>query len=45
LYTSAYIIRVVKSRRIRRARHEACMGEMKNGYKIFVEKPEGKRPF
>jgi len=25
-------------------RHVACMGYMRNTYKIFVGKPEGKRP-
>jgi hypothetical protein len=24
--------------------HAACMGDIKNGYKIIVVKPEGKRP-
>jgi len=24
--------------------HVACMGEMRNAYKILVGKPEGKRP-
>jgi hypothetical protein len=24
--------------------HVACMGEMKNTYKILIRKPEGKRP-
>jgi hypothetical protein len=36
------IIRMIKSRRIRRAEHEAHMGERRNAYRIFVGKPEGK---
>jgi hypothetical protein len=35
---------VIKSRRIRWARHVARMWEIRNAYKILVEKPEGKRP-
>jgi len=31
----------IKSRRMRWARHVACMCEMKNAYKFFVKKPEG----
>jgi hypothetical protein len=34
---------VIRSRRIRCARDVACVGEMKNVYKSFVGKPEGKR--
>jgi hypothetical protein len=30
LYTTPYIVRVMKSRNIRWARHVACMGEMGN---------------
>jgi hypothetical protein len=44
LYSSPHIIRMIKSMRIRWARHEACTREMRNAYNIFVEKPEGKRP-
>jgi hypothetical protein len=44
LCTSPNIIRVIKSRRIRWVEHGACMGVMRNAYKI-VRKPEGKRPF
>jgi hypothetical protein len=36
-------IRVIKSRRIRWARHVARMGEMRNGHILFG-KPEGTRP-
>jgi hypothetical protein len=43
LYTSPNIIRVTKSRRIICARHVACMGDMRNEYKILVGKPKGKR--
>jgi hypothetical protein len=43
LYSSPSIIRIMKSRRIRWAGHVARMGE-KNAYRIFVGKPEGKRP-
>jgi hypothetical protein len=43
LYTSPGIIREVKSRRVRNAGHVACMGEIRNEYKIFVGKPERKR--
>jgi hypothetical protein len=44
LYTSRNVIRVIKSRLLKWAEHVARMGEMKNAYRIFVGKPEGKRP-
>jgi hypothetical protein len=43
-YTSANMIRVIKSRRMKWAGHVAYMGEMRNEYKILVRKPEEKRP-
>jgi hypothetical protein len=42
LYSSSYIISVIKSRRMRWAEHTARMGEMRNAYKIVVGKPERK---
>jgi hypothetical protein len=44
LYCSASIIRIIKSRRFRWARHVARMGEKRNVYRLLVGKPEGKRP-
>jgi hypothetical protein len=44
LYTSINIITVIKSRRMRWVGHVACMGEMKNTYKILIREPEGRRP-
>jgi hypothetical protein len=44
LYSSANIIRLIKSRRLRWAGHVARMGETRNAYRILVGKPEGKRP-
>jgi hypothetical protein len=44
LYASPSVIRVIKLRRMRWTGHVACMGGMKNGYKILVGKSEGKRP-
>jgi hypothetical protein len=44
LYSSPNIIRMIKSRRIRWAGHEARMGEKRNAYRILVGKSEGKRP-
>jgi hypothetical protein len=44
LYSSRYIIRQVKSRRMRWAGHVARMGEESEVYKVLVGKPEGKRP-
>jgi hypothetical protein len=35
---------MIKSRRMRWAGHVARMGETRNGYRILVGKPEGKRP-
>jgi hypothetical protein len=35
---------MIKSRRMRWARHVARMGEKWNAYRIFAGKPEGKRP-
>jgi hypothetical protein len=44
-YVSSDIIRVIKSRRIRRVGNVARMGEIINAYNILVVgKPEGKRP-
>jgi hypothetical protein len=42
LYSSPSIIRVIKSRRMRWARHVARMVEKRNACRIFVGKPEGK---
>jgi hypothetical protein len=44
LYSSADIIRQVKSRRMRWAGHVARMGEERKLYKVLVGRPEGKRP-
>jgi hypothetical protein len=42
LYSSPSIIRIIKSRRVRWARHVARMGEKRNVYRLLVGKPEGK---
>jgi hypothetical protein len=42
-YVSLNIIRVIKSGRVTWAGHVACMGEMKNAYKILVGTSDGKR--
>jgi hypothetical protein len=44
LYSSPSIIRIIKSRRMRRAEHVAQMGEKRNAYMLLVEMPERKRP-
>jgi hypothetical protein len=44
MYSSPNIVRVIKSRRMRWAGHVARMGEGIIVYKVFVGKPEGKRP-
>ena len=44
LYSSANIVRVIKSRRMRWAGHVARMGEERGVYRVLVGKPEGKRP-
>jgi hypothetical protein len=38
------IIRIIKTKRIRGARHVARMGTKRNAYRTLVGKPEGKRP-
>jgi hypothetical protein len=44
LYSSQSIIRMIKSRRMKRVGHVARMGEKRHAYRILVGKPEGKRP-
>ena len=44
LYCSPNIVRVIKSRRMRRAGHVARMGERRGVYRVLVGKSEGKRP-
>jgi hypothetical protein len=43
-YSSPSIIRIIMSRRMRRAGHVARMGEKRNTYRLLVGKPEAKRP-
>jgi hypothetical protein len=44
LYSSPNIVRMIKSRRIRRAGNVARTGEGRSVYRILVGRPEGKRP-
>ena len=44
MYCSPNIVRVIKSRRLRRAGHVARMGERRGVYRVLMGKPEGKRP-
>jgi hypothetical protein len=44
LYCSPNIVRVIKSRRIKRAGHIARIGKRRWIYRVLVGKPEGKRP-
>jgi hypothetical protein len=44
LYSSPNIIRVIKARRMRWAGHVARMGKGRGAYRIFVGRPEGRRP-
>jgi hypothetical protein len=43
LYSSPRIIRIIKSRRMRRAGHVARMGEKRNAYRLLVGISEEKR--
>jgi hypothetical protein len=43
-YSLPNIIRVIKSRRLRRVGHVARMGQRRGAYRVLVGKPEGKRP-
>jgi hypothetical protein len=44
LYSSQNIIRMIKSRRMKRAGHAARMGAKGAAYRILVGNPEGTRP-
>jgi len=44
LHSSPNIVRVIKSRRMRWAGHEARMGEERGVYRVLLGKPEGMRP-
>jgi hypothetical protein len=44
IYRHVSLIKVIESRMIRCPGHVARMGEIRNTYKILVEKPEGKTP-
>jgi len=44
LYPSPNIVRVIKSRRMRRAGHVVRMGEERGVYRVLAGKPEGRRP-
>jgi hypothetical protein len=44
LYSSPSTIRMMESRRMRRAGNVARMGKKRNACRILDEKPEGKRP-
>jgi hypothetical protein len=38
------IVKVIKSRRMRRVGHAVCMLEVRGVYRILVGRPKGKRP-
>jgi hypothetical protein len=44
LYSSPNIVRVIKSRKMRCARHVAHVGDGRGVYGVLVGRPEGKRP-
>ena len=44
MYRSPNIVRVIKSRRLRRAGHVVRMEEGRSAFKILTGKPTGKRP-
>jgi hypothetical protein len=44
LYSSPNTVRVIKSRRMRWVGHVARMEEGRGVYRVFVGRPEGKRP-
>jgi hypothetical protein len=44
LYSSPNIVRVIKSRRMRRVGHMACMGDGRGVYMVLVGRPKDKRP-
>jgi len=44
LYCSPNIVRVIKSRRMRWAGHVVRMGEERGVCRVFLGKPEGRRP-
>jgi len=44
LYSSHNIVRLIKSKRKRRAEHESRMGDGRGVYMVLVGRPEGKRP-
>ena len=44
LYFSPYVIRVIKSRRLRWAVYVARMGDRRGAYRVLVGRPEDKRP-
>ena len=44
LYSSPNIVRLIKSRRMRWAGKVVRMGEKRGVYRVFVDKPEEKRP-
>jgi hypothetical protein len=44
LYSSPSIIRLIKLRKMRWVGHVARIGEKRNGYRLLVGKPEGRRP-
>jgi len=44
LHSSPNIVRVIKSKRTRWARHVERMGDRRGVYRVLVGRPEGKRP-
>ena len=44
LHPSSNVTRMIKSRRMKWARHVARMGEKRGIYRVLVGEPEGKRP-
>jgi hypothetical protein len=44
LYSSPNIIRMIKSRNLRRAGHVARMGQVRGAYRVLVRQPDRRKP-
>jgi hypothetical protein len=45
VYSSPNVIKIIKSKKVKRDGHVACMGDNRKAYRILMGNPEEKRSF